>query len=55
MFTIGRSRTTGHNGVITWNAIHHKTRMDGGPVRYTHSKCTVIAIENIEIFRFWVA
>lgn len=51
VFTIGRSRTTGHGGVITWNDIHHKTRMEGGPARYTHSKCTVIAIENIEIFR----
>lgn len=37
VFTIGRSRTTGHDGVITWNDIHHKTRMDGGPARYTHS------------------
>ncbi|XP_052772165.1 uncharacterized protein LOC128211426 isoform X6 [Mya arenaria] len=25
VFTIGRSRTTGHDGVITWNDIHHKT------------------------------
>lgn len=52
VFTIGRSRTTGHDGVITWNDIHHKTRMEGGPARYTHSKCTVISIENINILRF---
>ncbi|XP_053381589.1 uncharacterized protein LOC123544631 [Mercenaria mercenaria] len=25
VFTIGRSRTTGQEGVITWNDIHHKT------------------------------
>ena len=25
VFTIGSSRTTGHEGVITWNDIHHKT------------------------------
>ncbi|XP_074536918.1 putative E3 ubiquitin-protein ligase DTX3 [Halichoeres trimaculatus] len=31
IFTIGRSVTTGLNNVITWNDIHHKTRMDGGP------------------------
>jgi len=33
VFTIGRSRTTGKEGVVTWNDIHHKTRMDGGPPR----------------------
>lgn len=30
-FTIGRSATTGLNNVITWNDIHHKTSIDGGP------------------------
>ena len=25
VFTIGHSRTTGRDGVITWNDIHHKT------------------------------
>ncbi|KAJ8313476.1 hypothetical protein KUTeg_008973 [Tegillarca granosa] len=30
VFTIGRSRTTGQEGVITWNDIHHKTRTHGG-------------------------
>ena len=29
-FTIGRSSTTGAEGVITWNDIHHKTNMNGG-------------------------
>nr|XP_020474913.1 probable E3 ubiquitin-protein ligase DTX3 [Monopterus albus] len=31
IFTIGRSVTTGLNNVITWNDIHHKTSMTGGP------------------------
>ncbi|XP_061194322.1 uncharacterized protein LOC133202498 [Saccostrea echinata] len=31
VFTIGVSRTTGREGVVTWNDIHHKTRRDGGP------------------------
>ncbi|KAM7404675.1 hypothetical protein PAMP_012000 [Pampus punctatissimus] len=30
-FTIGRSATTGLNNVITWNDIHHKTNIGGGP------------------------
>ena len=32
-FTIGRSSTTGAD-VITWNDIHHKTSIMGGPTRY---------------------
>ncbi|XP_010281602.1 PREDICTED: E3 ubiquitin-protein ligase DTX3L, partial [Phaethon lepturus] len=31
IFTVGQSRTTGAQGVITWNDIHHKTSMTGGP------------------------
>ncbi|KAI9530790.1 E3 ubiquitin-protein ligase dtx3L [Dissostichus eleginoides] len=31
VFTVGRSVTTGLNNVITWNDIHHKTNIDGGP------------------------
>ncbi|KAM6924957.1 putative E3 ubiquitin-protein ligase DTX3 [Xenentodon cancila] len=31
IFTVGRSATTGLNNVITWNDIHHKTNMGGGP------------------------
>lgn len=34
-FTIGFSRTTGRNNVVTWNDIHHKTRTTGGPERYS--------------------
>lgn len=33
-FTIGFSRTTGRNNVVTWNDIHHKTRTSGGPERF---------------------
>ncbi|OWF50068.1 uncharacterized protein LOC110450921 isoform X2 [Mizuhopecten yessoensis] len=33
-FTIGSSRTTGREDVVTWNDIHHKTRMHGGPERF---------------------
>ncbi|XP_076740547.1 uncharacterized protein LOC101472302 [Maylandia zebra] len=30
IFTIGTSRTTGMDGQVTWNDIHHKTSMSGG-------------------------
>ncbi|CAF1202552.1 unnamed protein product [Rotaria sordida] len=30
IFTIGQSRTTGYDNVITWNDIHHKTNIHGG-------------------------
>ncbi|CAC5395203.1 DTX [Mytilus coruscus] len=33
-FTIGTSRTTGKEGVITWNDIHHKTSRTGGPQKF---------------------
>ncbi|XP_064155049.1 probable E3 ubiquitin-protein ligase DTX3 [Anguilla rostrata] len=31
LFTVGTSATTGRSNVITWNDIHHKTNMHGGP------------------------
>ncbi|NXI65091.1 DTX3L ligase, partial [Anseranas semipalmata] len=31
IFTVGQSHTTGAQGVITWNDIHHKTSVYGGP------------------------
>ncbi|NXK58447.1 DTX3L ligase, partial [Sylvietta virens] len=31
IFTVGQSRTTGEQNVITWNDIHHKTARTGGP------------------------
>ncbi len=34
VFTIGKSTTTGANNVVTWNDIHHKTNINGGPERY---------------------
>ncbi|XP_071143215.1 uncharacterized protein [Mytilus edulis] len=34
LFTIGSSRTTGKEDVVTWNDVHHKTRIDGGPARF---------------------
>ncbi|NXU30465.1 DTX3L ligase, partial [Thalassarche chlororhynchos] len=34
IFTVGQSRTTGARGVITWNDIHHKTSMTGGPTNF---------------------
>ena len=33
-FTVGRSLTSGQNNVVTWNDIHHKTTLDGGPYGY---------------------
>ncbi len=30
IFTIGQSRTTGCDNVVTWNDIHHKTNFNGG-------------------------
>ena len=33
-FTVGMSRTTGAENVVTWNDIHHKTSIEGGVTRY---------------------
>lgn len=33
-FTVGRSRTTGRDDCVTWNDIHHKTNINGGPQRF---------------------
>ncbi|NXW75124.1 DTX3L ligase, partial [Hirundo rustica] len=33
IFTVGQSRTTGEQSAITWNDIHHKTAMSGGPTQ----------------------
>lgn len=33
IFTVGNSRTTGAEDVITWNDIHHKTSIYGGPMQ----------------------
>ncbi|XP_067665646.1 protein deltex-like [Haliotis asinina] len=42
-FTIGRSTTTGRENVVTWNDIHHKTSMDGGPIRFGYPDPTYLA------------
>ncbi|NWW10074.1 DTX3L ligase, partial [Oreocharis arfaki] len=34
IFTVGQSRTTGEQNVITWNDIHHKTAVEGGPTHF---------------------
>lgn len=34
VFTVGFSRTSGRDNVVTWNDIHHKTRRVGGPEQY---------------------
>ncbi|NWI55188.1 DTX3L ligase, partial [Calyptomena viridis] len=34
IFTVGQSRTTGAKNVITWNDIHHKTSVNGGPANF---------------------
>lgn len=33
VFTVGKSVTTGMDNMVTWNDIHHKTNIDGGPER----------------------
>ncbi|XP_024909169.1 E3 ubiquitin-protein ligase DTX3L-like [Cynoglossus semilaevis] len=34
IFTVGRSSTSGRNNTVTWNDIHHKTSIYGGPTCY---------------------
>ncbi|KAL9974242.1 hypothetical protein ACROYT_G011257 [Oculina patagonica] len=34
VFTVGTSVTTGRQNQVTWNDIHHKTNMSGGPQRF---------------------
>ncbi|XP_078542386.1 E3 ubiquitin-protein ligase DTX3L-like [Lissotriton helveticus] len=34
IFTIGESRTTGVENTVTWNDIHHKTNIYGGPTGF---------------------
>lgn len=41
IFTVGFSRTSGKDNMVTWNDIHHKTRRDGGPEKYVE-KLTMI-------------
>ncbi|KAH3787234.1 hypothetical protein DPMN_165354 [Dreissena polymorpha] len=34
LFTVGDSRTSGKTDVLTWNDVHHKTSIDGGPTKF---------------------
>ncbi|XP_051278309.1 probable E3 ubiquitin-protein ligase DTX3 isoform X2 [Dicentrarchus labrax] len=34
IFTVGRSTTSGRSNMVTWNDIHHKTSVYGGPTHY---------------------
>ena len=34
IFTVGKSNTTGQEDCVTWNDIHHKTSISGGPQRF---------------------
>ena len=43
-FTIGRSTTTGRDDFVTWNDIHHKTSMTGGPTGYEVSICSTAGV-----------
>ncbi|XP_039602515.1 probable E3 ubiquitin-protein ligase DTX3 isoform X2 [Polypterus senegalus] len=42
IFTIGTSMTTGLSNVITWNDIHHKTSIWGGPRRFGYPDPTYL-------------
>lgn len=42
-FTVGRSITTGMDNVITWNDIHHKTSVHGGPEGYGYPDPTYLS------------
>ncbi|KAJ8317355.1 hypothetical protein KUTeg_005259 [Tegillarca granosa] len=42
-FTVGTSRTSGEENVLTWNDIHHKTRREGGPERFGYPDETYIS------------
>ncbi|KAK3095117.1 hypothetical protein FSP39_010496 [Pinctada imbricata] len=43
VFTVGRSRTTGQDNVVTWNDIHHKTSIDGGPHNFGYPDPTYLS------------
>ncbi|OWF41039.1 probable E3 ubiquitin-protein ligase DTX3 [Mizuhopecten yessoensis] len=42
VFTVGRSRTTGADNVVTWNDIHHKTTFTGGPQNFGYPDPTYL-------------
>lgn len=42
-FTIGTSNTTGASNVVTWNDIHHKTSITGGPQNFGYPDPTYLS------------
>ena len=44
IFTVGQSRTTGYENVVTWNDIHHKTSVVGGVEKYA-----VLVLSNLSM------
>lgn len=42
VFTVGRSRTTGADDCVTWNDIHHKTTLSGGPENFGYPDPTYL-------------
>ena len=50
IFTVGQSRTTGYENVVTWNDIHHKTNTCGGVEKYEsfssrHDRCFSVRVQ----------
>ncbi|XP_062898975.1 E3 ubiquitin-protein ligase DTX3L [Mobula hypostoma] len=43
IFTVGTSSTTGRSNVVTWNDIHHKTSIFGGPSAFGYPDPTYLA------------
>ncbi|XP_052772071.1 uncharacterized protein LOC128211381 isoform X1 [Mya arenaria] len=42
VFTIGDSKMSGKSDVLTWNDIHHKTSINGGPTRFGYPDPTYL-------------
>lgn len=42
VFTVGRSRTTGADNVVTWNDVHHKTTFTGGAQNFGYPDATYL-------------
>lgn len=42
VFTVGRSRTTGMDDCVTWNDVHHKTTLAGGPQNFGYPDPTYL-------------
>ena len=42
VFTVGKSVTSGQDNVVTWNDIHHKTSIQGGPQHFGYPDPTYL-------------